>query len=57
MREGIGMDVVLAVVGLFHRDVEDPKYRPAPMLGQMVAAGHVGGNAAAASIPMKDRTE
>ncbi len=38
----IGLDVVLAVMGVFHRDFNDPKYRPAPMLKEMVAAGYRG---------------
>ena len=38
----IGLDVLLAVMKVFHHDFEDPKYRPAPLLEQMVAAGHLG---------------
>jgi 3-hydroxybutyryl-CoA dehydrogenase len=38
----IGIDVVLAVMEVFHREFKDPKYRPAPLLTQMVAAGHLG---------------
>jgi len=38
----IGLDVVLAVMQLFERDFNDPKYRPAPLLKEMVAAGHLG---------------
>ncbi len=38
----IGLDVVLAVMQVFERDFNDPKYRPAPLLGEMVAAGHLG---------------
>jgi 3-hydroxybutyryl-CoA dehydrogenase len=38
----IGLDVVLAVMNGFHRDFNDPKYRPAPLLEQMVAAGRLG---------------
>jgi 3-hydroxybutyryl-CoA dehydrogenase len=38
----IGVDVVLAVMEVFHRDFKDPKYRPAPLLKEMVAAGHLG---------------
>jgi 3-hydroxybutyryl-CoA dehydrogenase len=36
------IDVVLAVMEVFHRDFGDPKYRPAPLLKEMVAAGHLG---------------
>jgi len=38
----IGVDVVLAVMQVFQRDFDDPKYRPAPLLEEMVAAGHLG---------------
>ena len=38
----IGLDVVLAVMKVFHHDFDDPKYRPAPLLEEMVAAGHLG---------------
>ena len=38
----IGIDVVLAVMEVFHREFKDPKYRPAPLLKEMVAAGHLG---------------
>jgi 3-hydroxybutyryl-CoA dehydrogenase len=38
----IGLDVVLAVMQVFHRDFNDPKYRPAPLLEEMVAAGRLG---------------
>ena len=38
----IGLDVLLAVMEVFHREFKDPKYRPAPLLKEMVAAGHLG---------------
>jgi 3-hydroxybutyryl-CoA dehydrogenase len=38
----IGLDVLLAVMEVFHRDFKDPKYRPAPLLKEMVAAGKLG---------------
>jgi 3-hydroxybutyryl-CoA dehydrogenase len=38
----IGLDVVLAVMEVFHRDFKDPKYRPAPLLKEMVADGKLG---------------
>jgi 3-hydroxybutyryl-CoA dehydrogenase len=38
----IGLDVVLAVMEVFERDFNDAKYRPAPLLKQMVAAGNLG---------------
>jgi 3-hydroxybutyryl-CoA dehydrogenase len=36
------MDVLLAVMEVFHRAFEDPKYRPAPPLKEMVAEGKLG---------------
>jgi 3-hydroxybutyryl-CoA dehydrogenase len=38
----IGLDVLLAVMEVFHREFKDPKYRPAPLLKEMVAAGKLG---------------
>src|SRR5689334_3313931 len=38
----IGLDVLLAVMDVFYRDFNDPKYRAAPMLKEMVAAGYLG---------------
>ena len=38
----IGLDVMLAVMEVFYRDFGDPKYRPALLLKEMVAAGHLG---------------
>ena len=38
----IGLDVLLAVMDVFYRDFNDPKYRPAPLLREMVAAGYLG---------------
>ena len=38
----IGLDVLLAVMEVFHADFGDPKYRPAPLLKEMVAAGWLG---------------
>jgi 3-hydroxybutyryl-CoA dehydrogenase len=38
----IGLDVVAAVMEVFCRDFNDPKYRPAPLLKEMVAAGRLG---------------
>ncbi len=35
----VGLDVMLAVMEVFYRDFNDPKYRPAPLLKEMVAAG------------------
>jgi len=38
----IGLDVLLAVMNVFWTDFNDPKYRPAPLLKEMVAAGYLG---------------
>ena len=38
----IGLDVLLAVMEVFHLEFNDPKYRPAPLLKEMVAAGKLG---------------
>ena len=38
----IGLDVMLAVMNVFYADFSDPKYRPAPLLKEMVAAGYLG---------------
>jgi 3-hydroxybutyryl-CoA dehydrogenase len=38
----IGNDVMLGVLDVLHRGFGDPKFRPAPLLRQMVAAGHLG---------------
>ncbi len=38
----VGLDVLLAVMEVFYRDFNDPKYRPALLLKEMVAAGNLG---------------
>jgi 3-hydroxybutyryl-CoA dehydrogenase len=38
----IGLDVLLAVMDVLYADFKDPKYRPAPLLREMVAAGWLG---------------
>lgn len=38
----IGLDTMLAVMESFYRGFDDPKYRPAPLLKEMVAAGYFG---------------
>ena len=38
----VGLDVLLAVMDVFYGDFNDPKYRPAPLLKEMVAAGYLG---------------
>lgn len=38
----IGLDTMLAVMETFYNGFNDPKYRPAPLLKEMVAAGRLG---------------
>ncbi|MNS98229.1 putative 3-hydroxybutyryl-CoA dehydrogenase [compost metagenome] len=38
----IGLDVCLAVMEVYLKDFGDSKYRPCPLLKEMVAAGHLG---------------
>jgi len=38
----IGLDVVLNIMETLCRGFDDPKYRPSPLLKQMVAAGYLG---------------
>jgi len=38
----VGLDVVLSVMEVLHRDLGEDKYRPAPLLRKMVAAGYLG---------------
>lgn len=38
----VGLDVCLSIMEVLHKDLGDDKYRPCPLLRQMVAAGHIG---------------
>jgi 3-hydroxybutyryl-CoA dehydrogenase len=38
----IGLDTLLAVMNVFYEGYADPKYRPAALLKEMVAAGRLG---------------
>jgi 3-hydroxybutyryl-CoA dehydrogenase len=38
----VGLDTLLAVMNVFYADFKDPKYRPAPLLQEMVDAGYLG---------------
>lgn len=38
----VGLDVILNVMEVLHHDLGDDKYRPAPLLRQMVDAGYLG---------------
>lgn len=42
----IGLDVLLAVMEVLYRNFEDPKYRAAPLLKEMVDAGYLAENRA-----------
>ena len=37
-----GLDVELAIMQVLHEGFKDPKYRPAPLLVEMVEAGRLG---------------
>lgn len=38
----LGLDTVLAVIEVMHKEFGDPKYRPCPLLKKYVAAGYLG---------------
>jgi 3-hydroxybutyryl-CoA dehydrogenase len=38
----VGLDTALSVLEVFYKEFGDPKYRPCPLLRQMVRAGHLG---------------
>jgi len=38
----IGLDVVLNIMETLYHGFDDPKYRPSPLLKQMVSAGYLG---------------
>jgi 3-hydroxybutyryl-CoA dehydrogenase len=38
----VGLDTFLAVMNVFYNDFKDPKYRPAPLIQEMVDAGYLG---------------
>ena len=38
----IGLDICLHVIQVLHQEFGDYKYRPAPILKQLVTAGHLG---------------
>jgi 3-hydroxybutyryl-CoA dehydrogenase len=38
----IGLDIILDIMETLHNGFDDPKYRPSPLLKQMVDAGYLG---------------
>ncbi len=38
----VGLDTLLSILEVLHREMGDPKYRPCPLLRQMVDAGRLG---------------
>ena len=38
----VGLDVCLSILQVLHRELDDPKFRPCPLLVQMVNAGQLG---------------
>ncbi len=38
----VGLDTLLSILDVFHRELGEDKYRPAPLLRKMVRAGHFG---------------
>lgn len=42
LADRIGLDTVLAICDVLHRDLQDPKFRPCPLLRRYVEAGRLG---------------
>ena len=38
----IGLDTCLAIMEVYHKEFKDDKYRPSPLLIDLVAKGHLG---------------
>ncbi len=52
----VGVDIALDVLEVLYREFGDPKFRPAPILRQMVRAGHLGRKTGKGFFDYKDRT-
>ncbi len=52
----VGVDITLDVLEVLYREFGDPKFRPAPILRQMVRAGHLGRKTGKGFYTYEDRT-
>ncbi len=52
----VGVDITLDVLEVFYKEFGDPKFRPAPILRQMVRAGHLGRKTGRGFYVYEDKT-
>ncbi len=52
----VGVDITLDVLEVLYREFGDPKFRPAPILRQMVRAGHLGRKTGKGFFTYEDKT-
>ncbi len=52
----VGVDITLDVLEVLYKEFGDPKFRPAPILRQMVRAGHLGRKTGKGFYTYEDRT-
>ena len=52
----VGVDIALDVIEVLYREFGDPKFRPAPILRQMVRAGHLGRKTGKGFYTYEDKT-